>query len=79
MTNAQLYILLTPALVSLFGVFFSAWRTDKRIDDLRQDMKEELKAIRTTIELIQRDLRDFYATQKAHDEAIDTLKKQVKL
>ncbi len=46
MTNAQLYILLTPALVSLFGVFFAAWRTDKRLDDLRADSNRKFDELR---------------------------------
>ena len=84
MTNAQLYTLLTPALLSLFGVFFAAWRTDKRLDDLRADMNRQFAdmnrqfdRINTTLQLIQGDLTRFHGIQSAHDEAIPNLKQRL--
>ena len=78
MTNAQLYTLLAPALVSLFGVFFAAWRTDKRLDDLRTDMNRQFDKVNYALELIQQDLTRFHGVQSAHEEAIATLKERVK-
>ncbi len=84
MTNAQLYTLLTPALLSLFGVFFAAWRTDKRLDDLRADMNRQFAdmnrqfdRINTMLQLIQGDLTRFHGIQSAHDEAITNLKQRL--
>ena len=89
MTNAQLYTLLAPALVSLFGVFFAAWRTDKRLDDLRGDMNRQFSdvsrdvnrqfdKVNATLLLIQQDLTRFHGVQSAHEEAIATLKERMK-
>lgn len=91
MTNAQLYTLLTPALVSLFGVFFAAWRTDKHLDDLRADMNRQFTdvnrrfadmdrqfdKINATLQLIQGDLTRFHGIQSAHDEAISNIKQRL--
>ncbi len=89
MTNAQLYILLAPALVSLFGVFFAAWRTDKRLDDLRADTNRKFDELRADMNrqfdktnqllgLIQQDLTRFHGVQSAHETEIANLKERIK-
>ena len=67
MTNAQLYTLLAPALVALFSVLFAAWRTDKRLDDLRSDMNRQFDKVNSTLQLIQQDLTRFHGMQAAHE------------
>ena len=85
MTNAQLYILLLPSLLGVLATLAGFLMQGKRLDAMddrfnRMDrqMDDRFNRIDATLTLIQRDLREFYATQKVHDEAIDTLKKQVK-
>ena len=78
LTNVQLYTLLAPALASLFGVFFAAWRTDKRLDDLRIDMNRQFDKVNAVLQIIQQDLTRFHGVQSAHEEAITTLKERVK-
>ena len=89
MTNAQLYMLLAPALASLFGVFFAAWRTDKRLDDLRSDMNRQFgdvtrdvnrqfDKVNATLQIIQQDLTRFHGVQSSHEEAITTIKERMK-
>ena len=85
MTNAQLYTLLVPALLAVFGVFFGSWTTNKRLDDFRADMKEgfarvdrRFEQIELTLHAVRQDIADTKGTLRAHDEAIGTLKERVK-
>ena len=85
MTNAQLYTLLAPALLAVFGVFFNAWRTDKRIDDLRADMNRQFdkmdrrfEQVALTLQAIRQDLADGRARLAGHDADIANLKDRIK-
>ncbi len=51
-------------------------RTDAK--DLRTDLGKRFDRVDDKLDLMQRDMKEFYATQRVHDEAIETLKKQVK-
>ena len=79
MSNNQLYILISPLLVAVFGIFFNAWRTDKRIDDLKAELnsfksesRSEMNELRSEInrrfdriELTLEAIRQDLADQKA--------------
>ncbi len=89
MTNAQLYILLAPALVSLFGVFFMSWRSerhidakidslDKRVTELKGDLNRQFDKVNHTLELIQQGLVRFHGVQSAHEAEISNIKERLK-
>ncbi len=85
MTNVQLYILMAPAILAVFGVFFGAWTTNKRLDDFRADMKEgfaridrRFEQVELTLQAVRQDIADTKATLRVHEEAIGTLKERVK-
>lgn len=74
MSNAQLYILLAPSLLSLFGVFFSAFTANQRLDDI----VGRLNRIEHTQKGLQGGLTRFYGEQRRHDGEIATLKERLK-
>jgi hypothetical protein len=66
----------------LFGIFYNQRACDKvetRIDKLESGMESSFSIVRHTLEIIQRDLKDFHRILGQHDEAIATLKKRTEL
>ena len=83
MTNAQLYTLLAPGILAVFGVFFGAWTTNKRLDDfranmkdLRADMKEGFARTNLIMDAMRQDIADIKAAQRGHDVDIANLKER---
>ena len=80
MTNTQLYLAvglptvtallgILATLVTLFALNFRIDRMENKVDGLGSKLDSKL-------DLIHRDIREFYATQRVHDEAIASLKQQ---
>lgn len=64
MANVQLYVLMAPAILAVFGVFFGSWTTNKRLDDFRADMKDmraEMKDIRTEMKDLRLEIKEGFA------------------
>ncbi len=74
MSNMQLYILLAPSLLSLFGVFFGAFTTNKRLDDVMT----RLSRIEDAQKGMQADMTRFYGEQRKHDAESANLKERYK-
>ena len=50
MTDQQLYLLLSPLLLAVFGIFFTAWRSDKRLDDFKAEIVRRFDGLETRID-----------------------------
>ena len=89
MTNQQLYFAIgVPAVLILFNsslLFALFIRLDARIEKVGESLESKMDArfdkvearfekMERQIGLIQGDLKEFYAEQRVHKEAIDTLK-----
>ena len=85
MSNAQLYLAMAiPSAIAFLGIvtslitfFISNQGFNKRVDgtDRRLDaVDRRLDRMQDSIDLIQRDHRDFYAKQDVHDAEIANLK-----
>jgi hypothetical protein len=75
-----------PTLAVLVGILINrsdANRLGSEIKDTRNSLRAEMTAgfdkVDKRLVVIESDMREFYAVQARHDEAIDTIKKKVGL
>ena len=79
MTNTQLYILI--AVPILVGVFqrFDTKRLEAKMERLEEKVEGSVKRLEdkmdAKLDSIQKDMREFYALLRVHDEQISELKK----
>ncbi len=92
MTNTQLYLAIgLPTLTALLGIFttlvglllqskhlderFKA--LEGRLDRMGAQTDSRLDRMDARLDLIQRDQREFYATQKQHDTRLESLERKI--
>ncbi len=81
MNNAQFYALLVSSLSALVVVCLGLVSNNKRLDDMRsdlKDMREDGKELRRLISKLGEDYTRFYGEQHRHDAEIANLKERVK-
>ena len=74
MNNAQFYSLLVSSLSALVVVALGLVSNNKRLDDMRADLKE----MRALIGKLGEDYTRFYGEQRKHDAEIANLKERLK-
>jgi len=70
MTDQQLYFAIGVPFFSLLVVFLM---NNRSIDALRTEMRDGFTRMDSRLDRIERDLREFYGTQRQHEKAIERL------
>ena len=73
MTNAQLYLAIGVPFFSLLVVFLM---NNRSIDSLRSEMRDGFARLDAHLGQIERDLREFYGTQRQHDSRLDAIERK---
>ena len=93
MTTEQFYLGISiPAVIALLGIMTSLVTffvnnsslnkrldgIDKRVDELRVDMKDGFERVSLTMDTMRQDIADIKANQRAHDVEITNIKERLK-
>ena len=74
-TIAEITAVAIPSLLPTLAVIISIVRSDSKIDGLRMEMNARIDKVDGRLGSIERDMREFYGTQRQHDARLDSLER----
>jgi hypothetical protein len=75
-TLAEVTAVAIPSLLPTLAVIISIVRSDSKIDGLRTELNARIDKVDTRLGSIERDMREFYGTQRQHDARLDSLERK---
>ena len=82
-TIAQVTAVAIPSLLPTLAVIISIVRSDSKIDGLRTELNARIEKVDARIDkvdarlgAIERDMREFYGTQRQHEARLDSLERK---